>query len=164
MGEVEVTPQDEILADAIAGALARYGVAYTHDTLADMSTANRSWKVHEVTGDDPFVRGEWLGEYGSKQEANVRCAELRRAAALQAAARHRIAALNASGAGWEVTDAMVDRAAKHLRETQQGGKQLTPWEATPKATKRKWLDLARGTLLSAAPTPNHDRLVQGEER
>lgn len=46
------------------------------------------------------------------------------------------------------TDA-IDRAAKHLRETLQAGKRLTPWEDTPKATKKKWLALAEGTLRAA---------------
>jgi len=40
----------------------------------------------------------------------------------------------------------VDAAAKYLRETQQSGKRLTPWESTPNATKKKWLALAEGTL------------------
>jgi hypothetical protein len=43
----------------------------------------------------------------------------------------------------------IDRAAKHLRETLQAGKRLTPWEGTPKATKKKWLALAEGTLRAA---------------
>lgn len=54
-----------------------------------------------------------------------------------------------------VTDEMVDAAARYLRETMQAGKKLTPWPVTLKATKRKWLDLARGTLDAAlaARTP-----------
>lgn len=44
----------------------------------------------------------------------------------------------------------IDRAARHLRETQQGGKRLTPWDETAKATKKKWLALAEGTLRAAA--------------
>ena len=55
-------------------------------------------------------------------------------------------------------EATIDRAAKYLRETLQSGKKLTPWEATPKATKKKWLALAEGTLLAA------DSLSQGEEK
>lgn len=43
----------------------------------------------------------------------------------------------------------IDRAARHLRETLQSGKRLTPWEATPKATKKKWLALAESTLRAA---------------
>lgn len=44
----------------------------------------------------------------------------------------------------------IDAAAKHLRETLQAGKKLTPWEKTPAATKKKWIALARGTLLVAS--------------
>ncbi len=48
----------------------------------------------------------------------------------------------------------IDRAAKYLRETLQAGKRLTPWEQTPKFTKRKWIILAEGTLKAAEePTP-----------
>lgn len=43
----------------------------------------------------------------------------------------------------------IDAAARHLRETLQAGKRLTPWNVTPPATKRKWLKLAEGTLRSA---------------
>lgn len=43
----------------------------------------------------------------------------------------------------------IDAAAKFLRETLQGGKVLTPWEMTPKATKKKWVALAEGTLRAA---------------
>jgi hypothetical protein len=43
----------------------------------------------------------------------------------------------------------VDAAARYLRETLQAGKRLTPWENTPKATKKKWIALAEGALLSA---------------
>lgn len=46
------------------------------------------------------------------------------------------------------TDA-IDRAAMYLRETLQAGKRLTPWEDTPKSTKKKWLALAEGTLRAA---------------
>ena len=49
-----------------------------------------------------------------------------------------------------VYDEAVDAAAKYLRETMQAGKRLTPWDTTPKATKKKWLELARGTLEAAA--------------
>ena len=50
-----------------------------------------------------------------------------------------------------IDEAMIDRAAKYLRETNQKGKNLTEWDATPKATKRKWWALAKGTLLAARP-------------
>lgn len=43
----------------------------------------------------------------------------------------------------------IDRAARYLRETLQSGKRLTPWESTPKSTKKKWIELAEGTLRSA---------------
>lgn len=43
----------------------------------------------------------------------------------------------------------IDKAAKHLRETLQAGKNLTPWEATPKSTKKKWLSLAEGALVAS---------------
>ncbi len=51
-----------------------------------------------------------------------------------------------------MTQDAIDAAAKHLRETMQAGKKLTPWEATPKATKKKWLALAEGTLRAGALT------------
>lgn len=52
-------------------------------------------------------------------------------------------------AGAEVSDEQIDCAARYLRETQQAGKMLTPWETTPKTTKRKWLALAAGALRAA---------------
>jgi hypothetical protein len=52
-----------------------------------------------------------------------------------------------------VTEAMVDAAAKHLRETMQACKKLTPWETAPKVTKKKWLALAAGTLEAALSEP-----------
>jgi hypothetical protein len=56
------------------------------------------------------------------------------------------------------TEKQIDAAARFLRETQQAGKQLTPWPMTAKATKRKWLVLAEGTLRAAfdAEKPAHD--------
>jgi hypothetical protein len=47
------------------------------------------------------------------------------------------------------TEEQIDRAAKYLRETMQAGKNLTPWEVTLKATKKKWLVLAAGVLRVA---------------
>ena len=49
----------------------------------------------------------------------------------------------------DVTDAMIDAGAQFLRETQQAGKRLTAWTATPKATKKKWLALSEGVLRAA---------------
>jgi hypothetical protein len=51
----------------------------------------------------------------------------------------------------EILDAAeaIDAAAKHLRETLQSGKKLTPWDATLKATKKKWIALAEGALGAA---------------
>jgi hypothetical protein len=46
-------------------------------------------------------------------------------------------------------DTEIDAVARYLRETLQGGKTLTPWPMTPKATKRKWLELAAGALAAA---------------
>lgn len=48
-----------------------------------------------------------------------------------------------------ITPEMIDRAARHLRETQQAGKKLTPWADLPNSPKRKWIELARGTLNAA---------------
>lgn len=49
----------------------------------------------------------------------------------------------------EATQEMIEAGAKYLRETQQAGKRLTPWDATPKATKKKWLVLSEGVLCAA---------------
>lgn len=54
----------------------------------------------------------------------------------------------------KIDEAAIDRAAKYLRETQQSGKLLTPWEVTAKATKKKWLALAEGTLRAAQEPSN----------
>lgn len=54
----------------------------------------------------------------------------------------------AEGRAMERAD--IDNAARHLRETLQAGKTLTPWKMTPNATKKKWLALAEGTLRAAA--------------
>lgn len=93
----EVTRADEALTDAVAAALAKYAVAYTHVTLADFSTAGRSWKVHEVIDGNPFDRDEWLGEFDNKADAHAFCADLRRKAAVDAVARHRLAHSPARG-------------------------------------------------------------------
>lgn len=75
----ELAGQAEKIADAVADALASVSVAYTHLTLADMSTAGRSWKVHDaVIGENPFDRNEWLAEFENKQEAREYAASLRR--------------------------------------------------------------------------------------
>lgn len=53
----------------------------------------------------------------------------------------------------EPTEAMIDAAAKHLRETTQSAKgalvSLKKWDQLPKAAKRKWIDLATSTLRAA---------------
>ena len=51
------------------------------------------------------------------------------------------------------TPEQIDRAARYLRETQQAGKMLTPWETTIKSTKKKWLALAEGALRAALVDP-----------
>lgn len=50
-------------------------------------------------------------------------------------------------------DEQIDRAAQYLRDTTQAGKRLTLWRDTPRATKRKWLVLARGALVAAGVIP-----------
>ncbi|GHH09473.1 hypothetical protein GCM10008023_06200 [Sphingomonas glacialis] len=63
-----------------------------------------------------------------------------------------------------ITEAMVAAGAKHLRNTQQAGKRLTPWEETPRATKKKWLALSEGTLRAAfAALPSLPTPVEPEE-
>jgi hypothetical protein len=54
-----------------------------------------------------------------------------------------------------VGERAIDAAAKYLRETNQAGKRLTPWEETPKSTKRKWLALAEGALRAAIESRQH---------
>ena len=49
-----------------------------------------------------------------------------------------------------ITSEAIDAAARYLRETMQAGKRLTPWETTPKSTKKKWLILSEGALRAAA--------------
>jgi len=56
----------------------------------------------------------------------------------------------------EPNAAAIDSVAKYLRETLQSSKKLTPWDQTPKATKKKWLALAEGSLL-AAKGATHER-------
>lgn len=51
------------------------------------------------------------------------------------------------------TPEQIDRAARYLRETQQAGKMLTPWETTINSTKKKWLALAEGALRAAMAPP-----------
>lgn len=43
----------------------------------------------------------------------------------------------------------VDAGAKWLRETQQAGKRLVPWEDLPNSTKKKWREYARGVVNAA---------------
>lgn len=50
-------------------------------------------------------------------------------------------------------DDQIDRAAKYLRDTTQAGRRLTPWEQTPKASKKKWTALAAGVLVAAGSIP-----------
>jgi hypothetical protein len=84
-GKRLVTPRAEVVADAVAAALAKFAVAYTHVTLNDMSTSGRSWKVHETGHGNPFEHGVWLGEFDTKEAANGFCAALRKSAAVDAA-------------------------------------------------------------------------------
>lgn len=50
----------------------------------------------------------------------------------------------------DIREAEIDAGARYLRETQQGGKKLTPWSDLPNSTKRKWRALAEGALRAAA--------------
>ena len=54
---------------------------------------------------------------------------------------------------WQPTAEQIDEAARHLRETLQAGKTLKPWAITDKATKKKWVTLAGGTILAALGLP-----------
>lgn len=47
------------------------------------------------------------------------------------------------------TAAQIDAAARYLRETLQASKRLKAWSETERATKKKWLSLAEGTLDAA---------------
>lgn len=49
----------------------------------------------------------------------------------------------------KASDERIDAVAQYLRETLQAGKRLTPWQDTPKATKKKWIFLATGALDAA---------------
>lgn len=51
---------------------------------------------------------------------------------------------------FHVTDDMIDRGAHALRNRQQGGKNLTPWDQLPNATKKKWREHVRPVLMAAA--------------
>ena len=51
--------------------------------------------------------------------------------------------------GGPAAEAQIDAAARYLRETMQAGKRLKAWSETDRATKRKWLALAEGTLEAA---------------
>ena len=52
-----------------------------------------------------------------------------------------------------VTPEMIDAGARYLRETQQAGKRLTPWDETPNATRKKWRMWAEGVLRAATQVP-----------
>lgn len=63
-----------------------------------------------------------------------------------------MAAIEGGAAAAGDYDALVDKAARHLRETTQASKAyaLAPWANLPKSAKKKWVELARGTLEAAA--------------
>jgi hypothetical protein len=48
-----------------------------------------------------------------------------------------------------ITPEMIEAGAQFLRETTQGGKNLLPWDQTPRATKKKRIVLATGVLEAA---------------
>lgn len=50
----------------------------------------------------------------------------------------------------EPGEAEIDRVAKYLRDSLQAAKELTPWELTPKARRKKWLVLVEGAFRAAA--------------
>lgn len=55
----------------------------------------------------------------------------------------------------EIDEIAIDKAARHLRETMQAGKRLTPWDQMSKARKRKWLALSAGTLEASGLVDTH---------
>ena len=47
------------------------------------------------------------------------------------------------------TQEQIDRTAQFLRNGKQGGKALMPWNNLSNSKKKKWQDLAEGTLKAA---------------
>jgi hypothetical protein len=50
------------------------------------------------------------------------------------------------------TLAKIDAMAEELRDRLQGGKRLTPWDETPRHSKRKWIEHARALYVISAQT------------
>lgn len=49
-----------------------------------------------------------------------------------------------------ISDEEIDAGAQALRQRQQGGKQLIPWDRLTNTTKRKWRGHAECVLTAAA--------------
>jgi len=67
----------------VAVAIETYGVAYSHATLADMSTAFQKWQVHRIT--DRFPEEEdVISTHADKASARLACRRLNAIAAIKA--------------------------------------------------------------------------------
>lgn len=49
-----------------------------------------------------------------------------------------------------ITEREIDLGGRALRDRQQSGKRLTPWEELPNSTKKKWREHAHCVLMAAA--------------
>lgn len=102
----------EAIADAVATALAKYSVAYSHNTVGpELRTTDRMWRVHETGHGNPFERNEWLGEFDNKADASAACAALRRNAAIEAARAFVTPAKPAPASVDAMREAVADLAA-----------------------------------------------------
>lgn len=50
---------------------------------------------------------------------------------------------------WEPSDALVEKAARELRQASYPNTKLGPWEALPDQTRDSYLDQARAALIAA---------------
>lgn len=55
---------------------------------------------------------------------------------------------------WNPTQDEIDRGAEALRQIEQGGRLLRPWEMLSNTDKRKWRAKAEAVIRAAIINPN----------
>lgn len=132
------------ISDAVAEAIGRYAVAYSHETLTDVSTANRTWAVHETGHGNPFEHDVWLGKFDNKAEADALAIDLRRAAGIEAVVSRLDAALalrSESEAAWVAGELAGRQSLAHSEQAAHKaaiGQKERAEKAEALADKYKW--------------------------
>ena len=55
---------------------------------------------------------------------------------------------------WQPTQDEIDRGAEALRQLEQGGRLLRPWDQLPNSDRKKWRTKAEAVIRAAIIDPN----------